>query len=298
MIEKLKCCGEVLLNASLKNYNTYRVDATVGILVKPNSINDLVETVKILQDNDKRYFILGNGSNVVLNDDLSDYVVIVLEKLNGFQVYPEMEMAYAEAGVMLPLFALETVKAGLTGMEFAAGIPGTIGGSLAGNAGAYNSCIMDYVISITILDENFEVKVLKHEEILYGYRTSMFKENRNYIILGAKFFLKHGDKDNSLGLIEERKIRRSEAQPLNYPSAGSVFRNPEGDFAGRLIEECGFKGMELGGAKVSEKHANFIVNFNNATGNDIKTLIEEIRGGVRYKTNVSLLVEQEFIGWE
>ena len=261
-------------HVSLKKYNTYRVEGQARYLVSPNSITDLGNVLRILKDNNTKFFILGNGSNIVLNDREYDGVVIKLDKLNGIDVNAETEVAYAEAGAMLPKLAQESIDKGLTGLEFAISIPGTIGGSIYGNAGAYNSCILDYVESVTVMDENYDVRVLEHEEITYSYRHSMFKEQKNLIILGAKFQLKEGDKQNSLEIIEDRRQRRIATQPLEYPSAGSVFRNPEGDFAGRLIEFCQLKGYTIGGAQVSEKHANFIINIGNATGEDVYKLIK------------------------
>ena len=222
----------------------------------------------------------------------------ILEKLNGIDIHPELDMVYAEAGVLLPVLTTKTIDKGLTGLEFAAGIPGTVGGAIYGNAGAYNSCILDYVSSVTVIDENYELKVLEHEDIKYGYRTSIFKEEKKYIIVGAKFYLKEGDKAISRETIATRQERRVETQPLEYPSAGSVFRNPEGDFAGRLIESCNLKGYKIGGAEVSEKHANFVINKDNATGKDIHDLIKYIQKEVYDKTNVDLEIEQEFIDWE
>ena len=285
-------------HVSLKKYNTYRIEGKTRYLISPNSITDLTKVLSILKENNIKYFILGNGSNIVLNDKEYDGVIIKLDKLNGIEVNPKMEMAYAEAGAMLPKLAQESIDNGLTGLEFAISIPGTIGGSVYGNAGAYNSCLLDYVESVTILDENLDIKVIEHEDINYSYRYSMFKDNKDLIILGAKFYLKEGDKENSLAIIEDRKQRRIATQPLEYPSAGSVFRNPEGDFAGRLIESCNLKGYRIGGAQVSEKHANFIINSNNATGEDIYKLIKYVHDTVLEKTKVDLVIEQEFIDWE
>ena len=285
-------------HVSLKKYNTYRINGTAKYLVFPNSITDLSNVIKVLKENDVKYYILGNGSNIVINDREYDGAVIKLDKLNGIEVNPEKHMAYAEAGAMLPKLSQESIDKGLTGLEFAISIPGTIGGSIYGNAGAYNSCILDYVESVTVLDENGDVRVIEHEDITYGYRYSMFKEQKNLIILGAKFFLKEGDKESSLEIIEDRRQRRVATQPLEYPSAGSVFRNPEGDFAGRLIESCNLKGYKIGGAEVSEKHANFIINSNNASGEDIYKLIKYVHSTVLEKTNVDLVIEQEFIDWE
>jgi len=298
MINELKEYAKVTEHASLKKYNTYRIDGKTKYLILPNSINDLISVLKILKENNIKFYILGNGSNVIINDKEYDGATIILSKINGIEIHPELHMAYAEAGAMLPTVAKKSVEASLTGLEFAAGIPGTVGGSIYGNAGAYNSCILDYVSSVTVLDENYEVKVLENEDISYGYRTSTFKEEKKYIILGAKFFLKEGDKENSLEMIETRQERRRESQPLEYPSAGSVFRNPEGDFAGRLIESCNLKGYKIGGAEVSEKHANFIINKDNATGKDIHDLIKYIHDEVYNKTNVDLIIEQEYIDWE
>ena len=298
MIEQLREFAEVDEHATLKNLNTYHIGGTTRYLISPNSISDLVSVLNILKENNIKFFILGNGSNVILNSKEYDGAVIRLNKLNGIEIHNDLNMAYAEAGVMLPKLVMETINNSLTGLEFAAGIPGTVGGSIYGNAGAYNACILDYVVSVTVLDENYEIKVLEHEDIRYEYRSTMFKEEKKYIILAAKFYLKKGDKNNSLDVIEERRIRRLESQPLEFPSAGSVFRNPEGDFAGRLIESCDLKGKRLGGAEVSNKHANFIVNVDNASSDDVYKLIKLVHDTVLAKTNVDLKIEQEFVGWE
>lgn len=298
MNETLKLCGDIKEHADLKCLNTYRIAGKARLLLSPYSINDLINTIKILRENNVKYFILGNGSNIILNDREYDGAIIRLNNLNGIKIHKDMQMAYAEAGAMLPKLSLESINESLTGLEFAAGIPGTVGGSIYGNAGAYNSCILDYVSSVTVLDEKLELKVLEHEDIQYSYRTSMFKEEKKYIIVAAKFYLKSGDKENSLETIEDRRVRRLSSQPLEYPSAGSVFRNPDGDYAGRIIEACNLKGYKIGGAEVSEKHANFIINKNNATGKDIYNLINYVHDTIKEKTNVDLVIEQEFIDWE
>ena len=298
MKEQLENFAEVEENASLVKLNTYHIGGLTKYLVRPNSINDLIEVLKILKENEIPFFILGNGSNIILNSKLYDGAVIKLDKLNGIEISPDLNMAYAEAGAMISKVAMESINKGLTGLEFAAGIPGTIGGCIYGNAGAYNACTMDYVESVTVLDEDYNIQILKNEDISYGYRTTMFKEEKKYIILAAKFYLKNGDKANSLEMIAERQERRAATQPLEYPSAGSVFRNPEGDYAGRLIEFCGLKGYRIGGAEVSEKHANFVVNKENASSKDVHDLIMYVHDTVLEKTNVDLEIEQEFIGWE
>lgn len=298
MINTLKQYGEVTEHASLKNMNTYRIDGKAKILIEPNSINDLAEVIKTLREYKEPYFILGAGSNIVLNDKEIDGVVIKFSKLNGIEVYPEEDTIYAEAGAMLPKVVIDSVNNGLCGLEFAAGIPGTIGGAVYGNAGAYNACIMDYVKSVTVLDQNNEIVTLENDDIFYEYRNTMFKQTKKYIILGAKLYLREGSKEESESIMADRKKRRVESQPLEFPNAGSVFRNPEGDFAGRLIEECELKGYRIGGAEVSTKHANFIINKENATGKDVHDLILHVHDTVKEKTGVDLLIEQEFVDWE
>ena len=299
MINELRKYADVEEHASLKTYNTYRINGKVKYLISPNSIQDLNNVIKLLNDYKVKYMVLGNGSNIVLNDREYNGAMIKLSKLDGIEVYPDKNMAYAEAGAMLPNLVKIAVDNSMTGLEFAAGIPGTIGGAVYGNAGAYNACILDYVTSVTCLDkESLEIVTLEHEEFSYSYRTSSFKEDKKYIILGAKFYLKTGDKENSLDIMEDRQRRRVSSQPLEYPSAGSVFRNPEGDFAGRLIESCELKGKKIGGAEVSEKHANFIINVDNASGKDVHDLIMFVHDTVLEKTKVDLIIEQEFVDWE
>ena len=188
----------------------------------------------------------------------------------------------------------------MVGLEWACGIPGTLGGSIVGNAGAYKAEIFDHIIKVKVLDtNNNEIKELNKEEIKHSYRYSSFKDNKNLLVLGAYLQLSKGNKEESLDLINRRMKKRMETQPLDYPSAGSVFRNPENDFAGRIIEEdIKFKGKQVGGAKVSDKHANFIINYDNATGSDIRNLISLIKEEVKEKDNIDLIVEQEIIDWK
>ena len=299
MIETIKKHADVLEDVPLNKYNTYHIGGITKYLVSPLSINDLVEVIKILDENKVPYFILGNGSNVVLSSKKFEGAIIRLNNIAGIAIHPELSRAYAEAGAMFPKLVMESIEKGLTGLEFAGGIPGTIGGSIYSNAGAYNACIMDYIESVTVLNkETYEIEELEHEDITYSYRNTMFKEEKKYIVLSAKFYLKPGEKASSLAILEDRKRRRLESQPLEYPSAGSVFRNPDGDFAGRIIEECNLKGTSIGGAEVSEKHANFIINKDNATSDDVYELINLVHDTVLEKTTVDLKIEQEFIGWD
>jgi len=299
MQEELKQYAEVQVDVDIKKYNTYRIGGKVKYLIEPYSINDLVNVIKLLDQNNIKFIMLGNGSNVVISSKYFDGAMIKLTRLNGISIKPELNLAYAEAGALMPSIVKDSVDKSLTGLEFAAGIPGTLGGCVYGNAGAYNSCIMDYVSSVTVLDRtSYEITELDHEDIEYSYRWTSFKEKKNYIILSAKLYLKSGDKKNSIAILEDRKQRRLASQPLEYPSAGSVFRNPEGDFAGRIIEACGLKGKTIGGAEVSKKHANFIINTGNATSDDVYNLINYVHDTILETTTVDLIIEQEFIGWD
>lgn len=297
MIKSLEKFGKVFENVSLKNYNTYKVGGNAKYLSIPSDKDNLVELIKFLKKEKIKFFILGNGSNLIFSDNLFDGVIIKLENLNKICI--DKTRVVAESGVMLPKLAMHTINNNLKGLEWATGIPGTVGGSVVGNAGAYKSCMFDFVEKVTVINENNEIVVLEKEDITYTYRHTSFKDNKSLIILDVTFNLEYGDKEESIEIVKRRLQKRKETQPLEYPSAGSVFRNPEGDASGRIIEQdvC-LKGMSIGGAKVSEKHANFIINTGNATGGDIKNLIKYVHDEVLNKTGIDLIVEQEFVNWE
>ena len=196
------------------------------------------------------------------------------------------------AGYSLIKLSMEVANKDLTGLEFASGIPGFIGASVAMNAGAYNNSLSEIVDSVRVLTPEGKIKTMKCEELEFGYRDSFFKKNKDYIILSCKLILSYGKKEEIMELMDKRRERRIETQPLDYPSAGSVFRNPDGLYAGKLIEDVGLKGYKLGGAMVSLKHANFIINYNKATGRDIVDLINKIQEEVKKKYDISLVLEQ------
>lgn len=277
----------------LSNYTTYKVGGKADFLITPKNVEELISVLKYVRSHQMKYKILGNGSNVIFNNAPYHGVII---KLDEFQ---NLEMIGREvivgAGYSLMRLAMKVSLAGLTGMEFATGIPGTVGGAVFMNAGAYLSDMGYIVKSIKVLTPEYEVIEMKNEELNFHYRTSFLKEHPDYICLEAHIVLKHGAKDAIMEVIQDRKKRRVSSQPLEYPSAGSVFRNPEGDSAGRLIESVGLKGTKIGGAMVSEKHANFIINTGDATGEEIKELILYVQKVVKEKTGIELKVEQEFV---
>jgi UDP-N-acetylmuramate dehydrogenase len=294
MIDELKKYGKVKENVDLKKYNTYKVSTTAKYLVDVKDEGSLINLIKYLKENNIIYKIFGNGSNVVLPENDFSGVIIKLSELNKIDI--DDDEVYAQAGVMLPRLVNEVVNNCLTGLEWASGIPGTVGGSVIGNAGAYLSDIFTYITSVKVLLDN-EVKILNKEDINYSYRHTSLKDNKDVIVLSVKLKLEKGNSDESRRIMQQRFERRISSQPLEYPSAGSVFRNPEGNYAGKLIEDCGLKGKRIGGAMVSEKHANFIINYENATCSDIRDLIKLVHDTVLENTGVDLILEQELIEW-
>lgn len=293
MIENIKNMniGLVYENIDLKKYTTYKVGGTGKLLVIPDTIEKLVELLNYLKENNIKYKIIGNGSNLIFINDYNG-VLIKLDKLNNVQIN-DKEVT-AEAGASLIGLALKVSRMGLKGMEFATGIPGTIGGAVYMNAGAYKEDMASIIKKVKLLDENDNIIELNKEELEFGYRKSIL-QSKKYVCLEATFLLDYGNIDEIMALIEKRKQKRIETQPLEYPSAGSVFRNPENGFAWQLIDDIGYKGKRIGDAMVSEKHANFIINVGNANGSDIKELIDEIKNKVKDKYNIDLKVEQEIV---
>ena len=285
--------GKVLEDYTLKEHTTYKVGGKAICAVVPEDEKKLINLLSFLKENNIKYKVLGNGSNVIFNDSGYNGVIIKLDNFNHLNIINNKIVV--GAGYPLNKLALRVSRLGFTGMEFAAGIPGTVGGAVYMNAGAYKSDMGYILTSIKVLTPDYEIKTMKNKELDFHYRTSFLQKNKDHICLEATITLIKGNSEEIMELISERKKRRVETQPLEYPSAGSVFRNPEGDFAGRLIEEIGYKGKSIGGAQVSEKHANFIINTGNATGEEVKELINNIKNKIKEKYNIELKVEQEFV---
>ena len=275
---------------SLKNYNTYRLNTIAKFIVFPKSIEELQIILKYLKDNNIKHYLLGNGSNVIFSMDYYDGVIIKLDNIN--KITYNDNIVTAEAGCLLIKLSLDTIEKGLTGMEFSTGIPGCVGASVAMNAGAYNSDISKILKEATILTPNNEIVIMKNKELEFEYRDSFIKKNKDYIILSATFELEKGNIEEMKVLVEERKKKRIASQPLDMPNAGSVFRNPEDNYAGALIETANLKGYNINGAEISTKHANFIVNKGGARGKDIVSLIEKIQKEIKEKNNIELKLEQ------
>ena len=290
-----KGLGTYKENVSLKTLTTYKTGGIAKLLVFPNSVESLIKIIEIVKENNIKYKIFGNGSNILASSNKYDGVIIKLTKLNN--LIENDGQIEVEAGYNFALLANNMSKKGYTGLEFACGIPATVGGAVYMNAGAYLSDVSNVLTKVDILDENLELKTLKNEELEYSYRHSIFM-SKNWIILKAYFKLEKGDKDKIIALINDRKNRRVTSQPLDYPSAGSVFRNPEGQFAGKLIEDSNLKGYTYGGGQISDKHANFIINKNDATAEDIKYLMDLAQSEVEKNYGIKMKIEQELFNWE
>ena len=291
---KLDKVAEVEINADLKKYNTYRIGGIAKRVIHPYSLENVKGILEAIKDANEKYFILGNGSNVILPDEDYDGNIIMFDLLNKIEVDKEINEACVEAGVKLGVLNETLLKDEYISFYWANSIPGTLGGAIVGNAGAYNHEIFEYLISVTVLDKDYNLIELKKEDIEYGYRHTNLNK---YIVLQAKFNVEKGDVLETRELIKEQALKRMKSQPLNMPNAGSVFKNPEGDSAGRLIDSLGLKGYNIGGARVSDVHANFIVNDGDATSKDIKDLIKYVQKEVYDNYKIELELEQKIVRW-
>ncbi len=291
MLEKLKEIlseDNIFVNEPMKKHITFKVGGPADYLVTPTTKEELIECLKL----DIPKFILGNGSNLIVKDGGIRGLVIKTSKLNKVELIEE-NIIEAEAGSYLSTIASLAKKNSLTGFEFASGIPGSFGGAVMMNAGAYGGEIKDVVFETTYIDENFEVKTTTEHE--FSYRKSMFT-NTNKVILSSKIKLEKGDFEAIDARMKELSEARRTKQPLSYPSAGSTFKRPEGYFAGKLIEDSELKGFSIGGAQVSELHAGFVINTGNATAKDILDLIKHIQTTVMNKFGVALETEVKIVG--
>jgi len=283
--------GKTLENQNIKDYTTYKLSGKINKVVYPDNHNKLIDLIKYLQKHHIKYKVIGRGSNLIFTKDY-DGVIIKLDRFDKLIINDTTVIV--GAGYNLIKLSIVTANHGLSGLEFATGIPGTIGGAIYMNAGAYNSSISDIILEIEALDENLNLIKLTKEDLKFDYRDSLLK-HKNYICLNVKLQLQKASKNEILDLIKNRKQKRIETQPLEHPSAGSVFRNPDGQFAGKLIEELGLKGTKVGDAMISKKHANFIINVGNANGKDVEKLINLVKDKVKQKYNIELKIEQEII---
>jgi UDP-N-acetylmuramate dehydrogenase len=276
---------------SLKKYNTFRVGGNADKFFCVKNEIDLVNILKEAKKNKWPLFVLGQGSNVLIPDKGLKGLTI---KIDNKDFSKENSVVAVGAGFFLPELVTKLSKLNLSGMEWAAGIPGTVGGAVYGNAGSFGKSMEDVVDEVKVFDrKKFTIKILKNKECKFSYRKSIFKKDNSLIILSVKLKLKKENINLIKNRVEDCLKQKKEKQPLNFYSAGSVFKNPPKKFAAKLIEDCGLKGKIIGGAKISEKHANFIVNFDNAKSLDIKKLISLAKKSVKKKFKINL--EEEII---
>lgn len=292
LARKLGC--RILINRKLKDFTTFRVGGECPVIIEINSENSLAELVKFSNQNRLRTMVIGKGSNMLCDDKGFDGVVFLMgNEFSKIRLIDDVTVE-AEAGcplIRLCRFALEN---SLGGLEFAYGIPGTVGGSVYMNAGAYGGEIKNVIQSARAADADGNISEFSKEEMELSYRTSVF-QRRNSIITKAVFKLHKAEKSEIEARMNELMARRKEKQPLEYPNAGSTFKRPQGQFAGKLIQDCGLKGVSIGGAQVSEKHSGFVINTGNATSDDIKRLIEKVQQTVLEKTGYFLECEVRII---
>ncbi len=292
---ELQQYGEVLEDVSFKTMTTLRIGGLARFVVYPKSILALTQLLREIKEANLPFKVLGKGSNLLCSDQYFDGVIIRLDR-TFTDFYFDHEVCYAEAGCSIITIAYETIKHGLTGLEFASGIPGTVGGVTYMNAGAYKSNMSEVIDEVLVYHDGI-IEWFSNKDCEFGYRHSIFHDESDWIILAIKIKLEVSDSESVRNLIEKRRERRMESQPLDFPSAGSVFRNPLENPAWYYIEGLGWRGRQLGGAKISDKHVNFIVNYDQAKAEDFLNLVHEIQVEVKNKYNVDLIMEVEKFNW-
>ncbi len=284
----------VMEQESMKKHTTFRIGGPADVFVVPDTVGKAAEVVRICKEQGVPYYILGNGSNLLVSDKgYRGVVVQIYKNLSAIEV--EGDVVCAQAGAMLAAIAKRALASSLTGLEFASGIPGTLGGACVMNAGAYGGEMKDVLAEVTVLDENGNVRVVPAEELELGYRSSALSKN-GWTALSARMQLARGDYEVIHARMEELKEKRTTKQPLDMPSAGSTFKRPEGYFAGKLIMDAGLRGFSVGGAQVSEKHCGFVVNAGDATAADVRGLIAEVVRRVKENSGVTLEPEVKMLG--
>ena len=286
----------ILIDEPMSRHTTFRVGGPADFFVTPKAKEEVRNVIRICKEAGMPYYIIGNGSNLLVSDaGYRGVIVQIYKEMNEVSV--EGDLVKAQAGALLSGIAAKALAAELTGFEFASGIPGTIGGACVMNAGAYGGEMKDVLESVTVLTGEGEIIELGRNELELGYRTSVIAK-KGYIVLGAVLKLERGDGEKIKTYMDELKEKRVTKQPLEYPSAGSTFKRPEGYFAGKLIEDAGLRGFQVGGAQVSEKHCGFVINRDHATAADIMELMRQVQIRVKENSGVDLEPEVKRLGDE
>ena len=289
---------KVLINEPMSKHTSFKIGGPADIFVKTSDISQIENVLKVCRENSIPLTVVGNGSNLLVKDK-GIRGIVLKNCMNKYRIEKNDEGAevYVDAGVLNAVLAQALMKEGLTGFEFAAGIPGTVGGAIFMNAGAYGGEIKDIIEETTFVDleDENKIKTISKQEQDFAYRHSIF-ENSKAIIIGAKFKLNNGNIDDIKEKMNANLLSRKDKQPIENPSAGSTFKRGDGFITAKIIDECGLKGISIGDAKVSEKHAGFVVNTGNATAKDVICLIEKIKAEVYKKTGKQIETEIKIIG--
>ena len=286
----------ILIDEPMSRHTTFRVGGPADFFVTPKAKEEVRDVIRICKEAGMPYYIIGNGSNLLVSDaGYRGVIVQIYKEMNEVKV--EGDLVKAQAGALLSGIAAKALGAELSGFEFASGIPGTIGGACVMNAGAYGGEMKDVLESVTVLTGEGKIIELGRNELELGYRTSVIAK-KGYIVLGAVLKLERGDGEKIKTYMDELKEKRVTKQPLEYPSAGSTFKRPEGYFAGKLIEDAGLRGFQVGGAQVSEKHCGFVINRDYATAADIMELMRQVQIRVKENSGVDLEPEVKRLGDE
>lgn len=284
----------VFIHEPMSRHTTFRVGGDADFFLMPNKIAEIKNTIQLCKEEQIPYYIVGNGSNLLVGDrGIRGVVVQIGKHFNDIEV--KKNTITAMAGAMLSKVGHVALEAALTGFEFAAGIPGTVGGAIVMNAGAYGGEMKQIVKEAIVMDEHGNVQVLSNQELAFGYRKSVITE-KEYVVLQVTFLLEEGNKEAIRKTMDELRERRMEKQPLEYPSAGSTFKRPEGHFAGKLIQDAGLRGFQIGGASISEKHCGFVINKGDATAADIRAIMDYVTKEVENQFQVKLEAEVKQLG--
>lgn len=284
----------ILVDEPMKNHTSFKIGGPADILVTPTDENQLKEIIKYIKEENIPYFLMGNGSNLLVRDGgIRGIVVKIAQNYNKFEI--SENIIKAQSGILLSTLAKHIAKNCYKGFEFASGIPGTLGGAIAMNAGAYGGEMKDVVHSVKVLNQQGEIIEIPNEQMEFAYRTSVVNKEK-LIVLEVKLSLEKGKYEDIKNILDDLTVKRTTKQPLNVPSAGSTFKRPEGYYAGKLIEDSGLKGVRLKGAQVSDKHSGFVINAGGATAQDIIELIEFIKKTVYDKFKVELNEEVKIVG--
>lgn len=296
ILEKLNRHGDVECNEPLTKHTTFRIGGNARYFIYPKNEMSLLRILEICKENELPYKMFGKGSNILCSDNDFNGAVICLDRYFNEMQFEEDGSVYAQAGVSLILLAHEAMKMSLSGLEFASGIPATLGGAIYMNAGAYKSNMQNIVSKVYVAKADC-CEWMDVTQLQYSYRHSIFHEHRDWVIIGARLALQKGEQSEIKALMDSRRERRMQSQPLDKPNAGSMFRNLETYPAWQLIEEIGYRGKRVGGACVSDKHANFIVNEGGAKASDVISLVVEIQKEVQKKYGLEMKMEVEKFNW-